>query len=63
MFKTTNIYMDIITKIAFDRDKSRNLEFGLWIMDFGLLLWIDDDSGLPTGPLTTTNTKTLNTLL
>ena len=26
------------TRIAFDRDTPRNLEFGLWFMDFGLLL-------------------------
>ena len=29
------------------------MEFRLWFMDFGLLLWTEDDSGLPTGPLTT----------
>ena len=44
-----------------DRDKPRNLEFRLWVMDFGLLLWTEDDSGLPTGPLTIT--KTLKTFL
>ena len=26
-------------------------EFGLWFMDFQLLLWTEDDSGLPTAPL------------
>ena len=31
-----------------DRNKPRNLEFSLWFMDFGLLLWTEDDSGLPT---------------
>ena len=32
---------------------------GVWNLDFGLLLWTEDDSGLPTGPLTFT--KTLKT--
>ena len=36
-----------------DRDKPRNLEFGRWFIDFGLLLWTVDNSGLPTGPLNT----------
>ena len=34
-----------------DRDKPRNLEFGLWTLDS-----TEDDSGLPTGPLTITKT-------
>ena len=37
------------------------LEIGLWFMDFGLLLWTKDDSGLPTRPLNIT--KTLKTFL
>ena len=28
------------------------MEFGLWFMDFGLLLWTEDDSGLLSGLLT-----------
>ena len=28
-----------------DRDKPRNLELGLWFIDFGLLLLTEDDSG------------------
>ena len=28
------------------------MEFGLWFMDFELLLWTEVDSGIPTGPLT-----------
>ena len=44
-----------------DMDKSRNSEFGLWFIDFELLLWTEDDSGLPTGPFTVT--KTLKTFL
>ena len=28
-----------ITRLAFDRDKPGNLDFRLWFMDFGLLLW------------------------
>ena len=36
-------------------------EFGLWFIDFGLILWTKDDSGLPTRPLTIT--KTLNKFL
>ena len=44
-----------------DRDNPRNLDFGHWFMDFEILLWIEDDSGLPTRPLTITKTlKTLN---
>ena len=39
-----------------ERDKLRNLEFGLWFMDFGLLLWTVDDLGLPIRPLTITKT-------
>ena len=35
----------IIDQTRVDRDKPRNLEFGLWFMDFGLLLWTEDDSG------------------
>ena len=27
-------------------------EFGFWLMDFGLLLWTEDDSELPTEPST-----------
>ena len=44
-----------------DRDTPRNLEFGPWFMDFGLLLWTENDSGLPTRPITIT--KTLKTIL
>ena len=40
-----------------DRDKPRNVEFGLWFMDSGLFQWTEDDSGLATGPLTITNNK------
>ena len=38
-------------------------EFGIWtlVMDFGLLLWTEDNLGLPTGQLTIT--KTLKTFL
>ena len=61
-----------IKQTRINRDKSRNLDFGIWtfglllwtkddFMDFGLLLWTKDDSGLPTGPLTIT--KTLKTFL
>ena len=32
------------------------MEFVCWFMDFRLLLWIVDDSGLLTGPLTITKT-------
>ena len=32
-------------------------------MDFGLLLWTEDDSGLPTGPLTITKTLILKHFL
>ena len=46
-----------------DKDKPRNLEFRLWFMDFGLLLWTEDDSGLPTGPLTITKTPLKHVLL
>ena len=34
-----------------DSDKPINQEFGLWFMDFGLLLWTQDDSGLSVEPL------------
>ena len=43
-------------QLRVDRDKPRNLEFSLWFMDFGLRLWTEDDSGLPTGPFTITKT-------
>ena len=39
-----------------DRDNPRNLDFG-----FELLLWTEDDSGLPTGSLSIT--KILKTFL
>ena len=42
-------------------ERDRNLEFGLWFMEFGLLLWTEDDSELPTGPPTIT--KTFKTFL
>ena len=41
-----------------DRDKPRNLEFGQCLIDFGLLLWTRDDSGLSTRPHTITKTLT-----
>ena len=41
--------------------QTRAQEFGIWFMDFGILLWTKDDSGLPTGPLTIK--KTLKTFL
>ena len=45
-----------------DREKPRNFEFRLWfIMDFEILLWTEDNSGLPTG--TFTITKTLKTFV
>ena len=44
-----------------DRDMPRNMDYGLWFMEFELLLWTEDDSGLPTGPLTIT--KSLKTFL
>ena len=46
----------IIDQTRVDRDKPRNLKFGLWFMNFGLLLWTEDDSELPTGPPTITKT-------
>ena len=33
-------------------------EVGIWSLVYGLLLWTEDDSGLPTGPLTITQTQT-----
>ena len=30
------------TRLSFDRDKPRNLEFELWFIDFGPLLWTGD---------------------
>ena len=33
-----------------------SLIIGLWFMNFGLLLWTKDDSGLPSKPLTITKT-------
>ena len=41
-----------LNQMRVDRDKPRNLEFGLWCIEFGLLLWTQDDSGSPTGALT-----------
>ena len=40
-----------------DRDKPRNLEFGLCFIDFGLLLWTRNESGLPIGPHTITKSR------
>ena len=42
-----------------DRDKPRNLKM---ILDLGPVLWTEDDSGLPTVPLTIT-TLTIKTFL
>ena len=36
--------------------KGQAQEFGIWFMDFRLLLWTEYDSGLPTGPFTITKT-------
>ena len=44
------------TRVVVNRDKPRNLKFGFWFMVLGLLLWTWDESGLPTGPLTITQT-------
>ena len=43
------------SKLAFDRDKLMNLDFGLWFIDIGV------DAGLPTGPVIIT--MTLRTFL
>ena len=47
-----------LNQTGVDRDKPRTLDFGLWFMDFGLLLWTKDDSGLPTKPLNISKTLT-----
>ena len=49
------------SKAQSQKEKLRNKEFVFWFMDFGLLLWTEDDSELPTGPPTIT--KTLKTFL
>ena len=49
--------MKFVNQTRVDRDKPRNLELELWTSS----IWTEDDSGLPTGPITIT--KTLQTYL
>ena len=47
----------MLNRLVLNRDQSRNLTLvGLWIIVLGLLVRSWNDSGLPTGPLTITQT-------